>query len=311
MMPLTRSLNANSQNKGPHLFSGKPARLLQWQKTAALFPLLLAGLLAHGGPAVRVLGVAVCASLLAEFSGSRFMGRKPSYHDGETLFLGLLTGALLPFSLPAWAVFLAVFFSVFLGREIFGGFGQAPFFPPALGVLVLYLGVPALAQTFDFKQAQSLASLLSLLEAAADKTFFVYYAGSAALEDASLALLILGGIFLAAQGTLRWELPAIYLAIFAFAEIVLMRQPLSHLACGGLWLTAFYGTAHFAGMPLRRPARCVFAVLAALLAAAIPGRDVTLRALAGLLAANACSPWLDVLFLPRTLRASRRTTESL
>ena len=237
---------------------------------------------------------------LAEAAGALWTGRKPAYHDGESVFYGLLIGVLLPLSLPAAVVFLSAFSAVFLGREMFGGFGQAPFFPPAIGLLLLYLGAPAFMQAFDFKQAQALAQHFPMPDQGASRAAALFlYRGGAGLEDVSLAALIFAGIFLILQGLLRWEWPAVYLAVFAGFEIFLRQNPASGLLSGGLFIAAFYGLAHPAGLPLRRPARVAFAALAALLGALLPGHAPGLRALAGIFMLNALSPWLDALFRPQ------------
>ncbi len=282
--------------KPPHLFSKTHARGRVWLKTAALLPLIFVSAAAQGWPACQAISAAVCGALLAEAFCGLLFHKIPAYHDGETIFYGLFCSLILPLTLPLWVFFAASFISAAWGRELFGGFGQALFFPPSAGLLVLFLGLPSLVQAFDFKQARALAAVLSMEE---NPLLLAFYPASPALEDVSLAAIALGVLILLGSALVRWEWPIIFIALYAGMRLWLAQESALFLLSGGLWLALFWGFSQTSALPLTPAGRRAYAVLAALLAGLCPLRDEALRVLAGQACASFLAPWLEALLGPR------------
>jgi len=275
-----------------------------WQKIAALIPLLAVSCIAQGWPAVRALSVAVCGALIAEALGAWTFRRLPAYQDGESILIGLFCAMVLPLTLSIWFFFAAAFIAVLIGREIFGGFGQAIVFPPAIGLLILFLSLPQMIQAFDFKAAQALATTLPMSEEARlNPVHLLFYPASAALEDVSFLALALGAVVLLACGLVRWELPFLCVASMGAACFLLAKTSIVFLLSGGFWLTVFWGLAQTSSMPLTPVGRRIYALLAGLLAVACPLDDETLRMLTGLAAASLISPWIDTVLTLRNARS--------
>ncbi len=282
--------------KPPHLFSKTHVGARVWQKIVALVPLIVVSCAVQGWPAVQAFSMTVCGALLAEAAGACLFRRIPAYHEGESILIGLFCALVLPQTLSIWFFFFAAFIAVFAGREIFGGFGQAFLFPPAVGLLTLFLGMPSMIQAFDFKEARSLASAVSM-EAAGhlNPVNLLLYPGSAASEDVSFFALGLGAIILLGCGLVRWELPILGMASYSVIHIGLEKCSPGFLLSGGLWLTLFWGLTQTSSMPLTPTGRRIYAVLTGLFAALCPLGDGALRLAAGLAAASLLSPWLDSL----------------
>lgn len=290
--------------KPPHLFSKKHTRGRVWQKIAALVPLIIISCAAHGWPSVKALSVAVCGALLAEVVGAWFYRRLPAYHEGESFLVGLFCALVLPLTLSSGYFFAAAFISVLIGREIFGGYGQAIIFPPAIGLLILFLGLPQLIQAFDFKEARGLTAAWTMhAETQQNPLWFLYYPESAALEGGSLFALAIGVAVMAGCGLVRWELPLWCFFSTSAARLWVGKGDLMFLMSSGLWLTIFWGLAQTSALPLTPGGRRVYALLAGLLAAVCPIRDEALRMLAGLAAASLIAPWVDKIFMARHSKA--------
>jgi Na+-translocating ferredoxin:NAD+ oxidoreductase RnfD subunit len=286
--------------KPPHLFSKTHVRGRVWQKIAALLPLIVVSSAGQGWPAVKAFSVAVSGALIAEAVGAIFFKRLPAYHDGESVFIGIFCTLVLPLTLPTGFFFAAAFISVFAGREIFGGFGQAIVFPPAAGVLILFLGLPQMIQAFDFKEARALTSALPMsLDGSWDWRSLLLYPASAAPDEVSFLALLLGAFLLLAWKLVRWELPLLCAAGVCVIRMGLEKSEPLFLLSGGLWLTVFWGAAQTSAMPLTVIGRRVYALLAGLLAGLCPLGDETLRLLTGFAAASLLSPWIDMGFNPR------------
>ena len=161
--------------------------------------------------------MAVCGALIAEaFGALLFQRRMPAYHDGESVFIGLFCALVLPLTLSIWFFFAAAFIAVFIGREIFGGYGQAIIFPPAVGLLSLFFGLPQMIQAFDFKEARALAATLPMsADGYLNPINLLFYSSSAAPEDVSFFALVLGILILLGCGLVRWELPIICAASYS------------------------------------------------------------------------------------------------
>lgn len=291
--------------KPPHLFSKTHTRGRVWQKIAALVPLIAISCAVQGWPAVKALSVAVCGALIAEALGAWIFRRMPAYHDGESIFIGLFCALVLPLTLSIGFFFAAALMAVFFGREIFGGFGQAIVFPPAIGLLILFLGLPQMIQAFDFKEARTLAAALPMNSGGRlDPLNLLFYPDSVAPDDVSFFALALGAAVLLGCGLVHWELPVWCIAGTSGVRFWLEKSDPLFLLSGGLWLAVFWGLTQTSSMPLTLAGRRIYALLAGLLAAACPLADEPLRMLTGLAAASVVSPWIDTLL---TLRHSQET----
>lgn len=285
----------------PHLFTKTHARGRMWQKVAALIPLIAVACFVQGWPALRALSVSVCGAVVAEAVGAWVFRRLPAYHDGESIFIGLFCALILPLTLSIWIFFGAAVIAVFLGREIFGGFGQAVVFPPAAGLLILFLGLPQMIQAFDFKQARSLAEAMAMnADGRANLAQLLFYPSSASIEDVSFAALAAGVILLLACGLVRWELPALSIVGLSAAHFLSGQRSSLFLPSGGFWLVLFWGLAQTSAMPLTPAGRRIYALLAGFLAALCGFDDEPLRLMAGLAAASLLAPWFDALVTFRT-----------
>jgi len=280
--------------KPPHLFSKIHTRGRVWQKMAALVPLIAIACFAQGWPAMKGLCVAVCGAMIAEALGAWLFRRLAAYQDGESILIGLLCALILPHTLSVWVFFAAAFIAVFAGREIFGGFGQAVIFPPAAGLLTVFLGLPQMLQAFDFKHARSLAEGLAMNpEGSLDLKSLFFYPAGVTVAEASLAALAVGIFILLKFGLVRWELPVLCAAGISSVRLMLEQTSPLFLLSGGFWLVLFWGMTQTSALPLTLAGRRVYALLAGFLTAACPLEDEALRLLAGLAAASLAVPWID------------------
>lgn len=283
--------------KPPHLLDRSHAYGRSWQRSAALLPLFIAAAVLQGWGLLQASGAAICGALLAEALGRLLKQEKPVYHDGESFFYGLFCSLVLPSTLPVLVFFLAGFLSVLWGREIFGGFGQAVIFPPAVAILFLFLGVPSLMQAFDFKFARALSAPgFSFTDSAGDFLRLLFYPASAAPEDASFLAVLAGALMLLLWRIVRWEWAGLFFLTYAAVRIFIFEEAPLFFLSGGLWLCVFGALSQSSAMPLAPMPRLAYVFLSAILAACCPLPGQALRVLAGFAAASLAAPWLEACF---------------
>ena len=284
----------------PVLHGARHVRTLQWQKTLALMPVLAVAAGLAGWTVWAHAGVCAAAAILAEHSACLWLKKKPAVHDGSSVFYALLLALVLPAGLPFWAAALGAFGMIFFGKELCGGFGQHPFFPPALGYLFLRFGCPALLQSFEAAEAntvrEALAAFESLSRPAALQTLAWFHGGTFA--EASLAALLAGGLCLLWNGTVLWELPLIFILSLTLTAAGLTPEGWQWALSGPVLLCAFYAVSDASSTPMTRSGRRLASAAAGMVTALLGIRE-NLHPFAAAALVSASAPWLEAWTGPR------------
>ena len=110
--------------------------------------LLAAGLVPavffNGINSVKVIVSGVITAVLTNLIGKAVLRKSLKSFDGFAVITGLCVSMLLPADIPPWAVILASFVSVAVGKLPFGEWEKAPFVPAAVGVAFIWLIYPEL-----------------------------------------------------------------------------------------------------------------------------------------------------------------------
>ncbi len=222
--------------------------------------------------------------------------KKPnSLDDFSAVVTGIILALSLPPGLPVWAAVIGGFFSITIGKMVFGGLGGNIFNPAMAGrtFLTVSFGIlmtswtvpvsidpamPAVAQDniLDSRtQATPLAwSKLAIKnELGADtysreqfKATIIGETGGCLGETSVIALLI-GGLYLLIRRTINFHIPlAVFAAAFIFSGIAYLVdsfvyvQPFFHLTSGGFFLCAFFIATDPVTAPLTRRGMWVFGI---------------------------------------------------
>ncbi|OGW72223.1 MAG: hypothetical protein A2Y02_01810 [Omnitrophica bacterium GWA2_52_12] len=294
----------------PATHGPRHVRSQQWQKTLALIPVLAVAAGLTGWTVLTHAGVCAAAAILAEHAACILLKKKPALHDGSSVFYALLLALVLPVELPLWAAGLGSFAMIFIAKELCGGFGQHPFFPPALGYLFLKFSCPALLQSFEFSEANTVQNFLSLFENPVhpDALRALAWFQGGTFSEASLAAVLAGGFWLMWRGVIYWELPFIFMI-----SLILTAQGLPggwHWALSGpVFLCAFYAVSDSPSMPMTQNGRRVASAAAGILTAFWSARQ-NLHPLATAAIVSAAAPWLEALTRPATPRSRGQSGRS-
>ncbi|MCB9799816.1 MAG: RnfABCDGE type electron transport complex subunit D [Candidatus Omnitrophica bacterium] len=290
----------------PHIRSANSIDRIMLSWIISLLPVMVLSIIVFRWQAVKIFLMAVLASAAAEISAVLLLHKKNAFSNGSGLITAFLIVLLLPASTPLWAVFIAVFLGIGLGLEIYGGLGQNPFNPAAIGVLFLLFGFPVLLQMFESAFAQSLPFTGFMAQPVDSHSLMtLFYFKGQFLSEASLAAVIIGGLYLVAAKVIDWEVPFIYLGTMAVLCLALPSISFQNVFLSGpLWISAFYLITEYASTPINRQGKRLFALIAALIT--VLWLHMTAHFYAAVMAVlltDMMVPWIDTRIKPKRARA--------
>ncbi len=255
-----------SVSASPFWHCGRTVRAHRYHTLLALLPAVLLAIWHWGLPAARVMALAIVTGVAVEALCQRLMGRELSIDDFSGVVACLLFAFLLPAASPWWLVMLGATLCITLGKMAFGGLGANPLNTSLVGWALLYVSWPVLmdpnamqltTQYIDplvrlkYFGAESVASI-SLTDLLLGKQI-------GALGASQTLALLLGGIYLATRGIIRWEISAGFImgvvvmaAIFHTVNPVQYASPFFHMLTGSTILGAFFLATEPASSPDRQ-----------------------------------------------------------
>ncbi len=237
---------------------------------------------------------------------------------------------MCPISITPYALGIATFFAIFVGRILFGGFGQNIFNPAAFGRAVLFASfagattdivTSATPTTIMASEYNWLTLDSSMIQSLMTKTgglwnmFTGWYPG--ALGETSTVLILLLGVILALRKVIDWRVPLIYLgSIFVLSSAIALFAgmndwlwyPVFHICTGGVAFGAVFMLTDPVTSPVSAQGRCIFALGAGII-------TVLIRVLANLpegclysiLMMNMLTPAIDQALSGKQLAMRKKT----
>ncbi|MCU0651497.1 MAG: RnfABCDGE type electron transport complex subunit D [Candidatus Omnitrophica bacterium] len=267
----------------PHLYKGESVSRIMWMVVASLIPAGVAGIFIFGPSALSVIITAVISALAAELILQVATKRKITVFDGSAVITGLLLAYNLPAHVPLWLPVIGSFFSIAIGKQVFGGLGQNIFNPALVGRVFLMASWPKYMTVFTqplnydaIAQATPLAALKEgkIIEHITYLDLFLGKRGGCIGEVCILALLI-GAGFLLIRGYISWQIPFTYIittGVFTYifaGKGLFAGDWLFHILSGGLILGAFFMATDYVTSPLTTKGQIVFGIGCGLLTAII------------------------------------------
>lgn len=201
---------------------------------------------------------------------------------------GWITAIILTLMCPVdtqpYALAIATFFAIFVGRILFGGFGQNIFNPAAVGFAIIFASFAG-AKVADVATAATPTTLIAgdyhwltvnetMIKTLLGKydlwTLFSGWYPGALGETCTLLLLVLGAVLIVRK-VIDWRIPVIYLgSIFVLTSILgllagmsvsnFIWYPLYHLCTGGVVFGAVFMLSDPVTSPTSKIGKCVFAL---------------------------------------------------
>lgn len=117
--------------------SAPPAREANRDIIFMMLPLLVVACYLYGGRPAVMCCVAVATAVVCDHLTAWMRGRTHDSAENSSIPMALVTTMMLPASVSYYIVVVAVAVGVVLGKEAFGGWGEYPFNPSALGYAVV------------------------------------------------------------------------------------------------------------------------------------------------------------------------------
>lgn len=297
----------------PHVHSGRTLKHLMRDTIVALLPALAFGVYLFGLDALRVVLLAVASALAWETAIALCTQKPLTIRDGTAVVSSLLLALLLPATTPWWMICVGTLLLIVLGKEVFGGYGSAPFNGVLIAWIVLHMSYPDFL--FDWGLTGSdpaiMAAPIEVFKQQGPAQVKEIYTVShlllgptvGSIGQGSVLMLLIGGLYLIVRRVIDWRIPVSFLAgVFLCAGGMWIISPgahagpLFHLLAGGSIIAAFFVATDMPSSPVTKEGMIMFGLAAGLLTVIIRVFGAwTFGALYAVLIMSMATPFLDKL----------------
>jgi len=274
----------------PHVKSDESTKKIMYGVVIAMMPALLVSIYFFGLQAVRVLFLAVLASLFFEWVIQKYLMKGPvTIMDGSALVTGILLAFNVPSNLPGWIIIIGALVAIGMAKMSFGGLGKNIFNPALVARVFLLISFPVQMTSWPKPQpiTEGLADVitgptpLGIVKEGLDagksmseikpeipgymQDLMGQMGGS--MGEVSAIALILGGIYMLWKKIISWHIPvsmlgtvAIFSGIFWGIDPEHYADPLFHMLTGGMLLGAIFMATDMVSSPMTNGGQIVFGV---------------------------------------------------
>lgn len=259
-------------NTSPHIHKKESVQNIMWLVSLSLIPAGLAGVVIFGLHSLWVIIFGVIAAVATEFILQLATKKRVTILDGSALLTGLLLAYNLPPDVPLWIPVIGSFFSIAIGKQVFGGLGQNIFNPALAGRVFLMASWPKYMTTFvkplSYDAVTSATPLAALTEGRAleNISYLDLFLGNrpGCIGEVCIIALLAAAAFLLLKGYISWHIPFSYIitcALFAYifgAKELFSGDWLANILSGGLILGAFFMATDYVTSPLTYKGQLIF-----------------------------------------------------
>ncbi|MEW6040671.1 MAG: RnfABCDGE type electron transport complex subunit D [Elusimicrobiota bacterium] len=249
----------------PHIKSAISIHIFWMNTLIALLPAAGVCIYFYKWKALLVTATAVFSCLISSFilSPKRFKSI-----DISPVITGIIISLLMHEDSPLWIVALACFFSIAIGREIFGGIGLNPFNPALIGLMMSGVVMPS----------QSISMLYRC-------------------DGLILLALLTGAVYLFSAGGIKMHSTAGFLIMISITTLLKNPVNMFNILNSEYFLVAFFLVNDPVTVPVTKAGKFFFGTICGFLI-------VFTGTVYSVLVANMFTPVLDEVFRPRRLETT-------
>lgn len=253
-------------NISPHIKSEENIQKVMLDVMIALSPAAAVSVCFYKFNALFLILTCIGSCCLAEYVSQKVMKQANTLSNISAVVTGLLLSFCLPPSIPLWIAAVGSFFSIVMGKEIFGGLGHNPFNPALLGRAFLQISWPKdtslWVTPYDSLTTATPLSIAKLnLEGNIPGNWTLFIGNfSGSLGETSKLMLLLGAFYLLYRKQIKLYTPLSYIVTAAVFVLVLNGNPLFHILTGGLILGAFFMATDPVTTPISRNGKILFGI---------------------------------------------------
>lgn len=306
----------------PHIRGKESVAKIMWTVNLALAPAAIFSVIKFGLPAFYTILTAVVVAILAEAAVQKLRKKTVTINDGSAFLTGLLLAMVIPPTLPPYMTAVGAFIAIVIAKHAMGGLGYNIFNPAQIGRAALMASWPVAmtswsnnmtidattsATTLNILKEQGYSKLLEMYHGSSMELYRAIFFGAknGSLGEASVLLILLGGIFLIYKRYIYWAIPATMIGTVAVTTWIFGKDgfftgdPILAIGTGGLMIGAFFMATDMVTIPITKKGRILFAFGAGILTALIRLKGGYPEGVCyAILIMNAFSPLIDRFFKP-------------
>jgi electron transport complex protein RnfD len=281
-------MNNFTVSGSPHIHGDESTKKIMYGVVIAMIPAVLVSVYFFGIDALRVLLVAIIASLFFEWTIQKYLIKGPvTITDGSGLVTAILLALNLPSNLPTWMVIIGALVAIGMAKMSFGGLGKNIFNPALVARVFLLVSFPVemtswpkpVPITDGIADVITGPTPLGIVKEGlgADKTmselaselpsytqvFMGDMGGS--LGEVSAIALILGGLYMLWKKIITWHIPVamlgtvvIFSGIFWGFDPEHYADPVFQLLTGGMLLGAIFMATDMVTSPMTKGGQLIY-----------------------------------------------------
>ena len=283
-------MNMFTVSGSPHVHGEYSTPKIMYGVVIAMVPAILVSIWFFGIDAVRVLVLAVAASIFFEWVIQKYLMKETStIADGSALVTGILLAFNVPSNLPSWMVIIGALVAIGMAKMSFGGLGKNVFNPALVARVFLLISFPVQMTSWPKPRAitEGLADVITgptplgivkeglgagktMSELTPEiPTYLQDMTGQmgGSMGEVSAIALILGGIYMLWKKIITWHIPVAVLGTTALFTGILWgfnpesyADPAFHLLTGGLMLGAIFMATDMVTSPMTHGGQLLFGV---------------------------------------------------
>jgi len=260
---------------GPHIEADDHIVRRMWATLLALLPAGAAGVYIFGIKAFNVICVSVVSAVVTEWVFQKIRKRKATILDGSAVITGLLLGYNLSSGAPLWMAAAGSFFSVAIGKQVFGGLGFNIFNPALVGRAFLMASWPKYMTAWVNPrwQADAITSAtpLGIIKEKLNyslPTYWDMFLGNrgGCIGEVCIIALLLGGAYLLIKKYISWQIPFSFIVTLGLFSWIFSREGLFKgdflfaILAGGAVLGALFMATDYVTAPLTKKGKIIFGI---------------------------------------------------
>ncbi len=261
-------------SSSPHLHNDESVKKIMWMVVISLLPAGAAGVSIFGIRALWVIIACILSAVISEGILQKVSGNKITILDGSAILTGLLLAYNLSPIVPLWLAVIGSFFSIFIGKHVFGGLGKNIFNPALAGRAFLMASWPQYMTSFNLPMkydAVVSATPLAIIKEGGvlnNISYLSLFFGNrgGCIGEVGIFALLIGAVFLLIRKYISWQIPLAYivttgLMVFIFGSKGLFSGDwVFHILSGGLILGAFFMATDYVTSPLTAKGQVIFGI---------------------------------------------------
>ena len=261
-------------SSSPHLHNDESVNKIMWMVVISLLPAGAAGVSVFGVRALWVIIMCILSAVISEGILQKISGSKITILDGSAVLTGLLLAYNLSPIVPLWLAVIGSFFSIFIGKFVFGGLGKNIFNPALAGRAFLMASWPQYMTAFNLPMkydAVVSATPLAIIKeggVVSNISYLGLFFGNrgGCIGEVGIFALLIGAAFLLIRKYISWQIPLAYIATTGLMAFIFGGKGLFngdwifHILSGGLILGAFFMATDYVTSPLTSKGQVIFGV---------------------------------------------------